>query len=280
MKRFMIIVLGLLVTAIGLLLANDFAVKGLMFCSGVSEAYKMYRLYRMDPVGETAIIGSSRAIGCYASSMLGENVYNYGMDGSRQNETVENLEVLLKRKHLKAVVVNLDPWGMETGPKCGDYSLVDGSLPGFRFFGLLKKSLAQYLNARMAGTKILDRGATLQRLERTSDEWRQIVDRIIPARFSVEAKVWEKYEKLLRGPHVPIVFVIAPASLEWWARYQGAEELEALKTRLSRYPQVKVVDLGDREGKFYDRTNWIDAIHLNQKGAMAFSSTLRNFLIQ
>ena len=90
-------------------------------------------------------------------------------------------------------------------------------------------------------------------------------------------KYYNFFVNLLKGHHVPVDFVIAPASHEWWARYQGTEELEALKTRLSRYPQVKVVDLGDREGKFYDRTNWIDAIHLNQKGAMAFSSMLRNF---
>ena len=160
MKRFLIYVAGLLLVGIVALAVNEITVKYLMAASGSSEAYKMQRLYGTDFEDEIALIGSSRAVACYVPSMIGNRVFDYGLNGSRQNETVEHLEYILNHKqNTKAIIINLDPWGITEGSKRGDYRFVAGRKDidwadrywGLRCFGLLKGALADWINSVRTG---------------------------------------------------------------------------------------------------------------------------------
>lgn len=299
MKKFLLSLLGVLGVLAALLLANDAICRGLIFASTGSIQYKMYRLFNERPKGEIAIIGSSRAQGHFVPSVLGENVFNYGLDGSSQYETVLHLHALIARNDTAPIVVNFDPWGLGGGNLKGDYSLasnradvptaaqklppLDASTwPGVRFWGKLRASAANALNAKMGGTKHIDNGAILQRISRNDAEWARINANLKATNFGVNAAVWIDLESCLNAPHPPIYFVISPISPAWYERFAAEHEnvdaLANLVTRLRSFPNVRVIDLMTDARERFPQSTFFDPTHLNEAGARQFSEELKTIL--
>lgn len=296
MKKFLLSLLGILAALVVLLLANDAICRALIFVSTGSIQYKMYRLFNERPKGEIAIIGSSRAHQHFVPSIFGDNFFNYGMSGSEMCETVLHLNAIIARGEDTPIFVNLDPWGIKGSELQGDYSLasnradvptaaqklppLDASTwPGARFWGKLRASAANALNAKMSGTKCIDRGSMLQRISRNEAEWAHINANLKVAKFGVDDAIWTDLESVLNAPHPPIYFVISPISPAWYELF-GSEQsningLANLVARLKSFPNVQVIDIMTDARDRFPQSTFFDPTHLNESGARQFSEELK-----
>ena len=294
MKRFLILLAVLIVVIASLLIVNDRLVKYLVFTSSNANMYRMCRLFN-EQFDEVAIVGSSRAEANFAPTEIGDNVFNYGISGSLQGETLVHLKALIRRGGDCPILINLDPWGIGGLDSIqGDYRLVDSELlqevkalkpmswddrmPGLRFYGKFRTALADWINAKFSGTRTIDHGAILQRLSRTEREWKYMIERCKPPRFAINDDVLRDYEKLLSGKHPPIVFILSPIAKPWYDRWNGQGDLADLLVRLSRYPNTYVIDLCTPNIGAYDLEMFMDLTHLNEKGARRFSKELKEKL--
>ena len=302
MKRFLLIMLGVVVWVVAWVMIYDQVNVWLVRHAPGNSAYKLERLLLSADVSETPILGSSRAETCYAPSVLGTNVFNYGISGSCIRETLFHLRLVLERKTTGDVIVNLDPWGFayygkeKTSGFAGQYGLVavnsevrqklpDGLvslsdwLPGIRFQGCLRANLTAWLNARKAVTKKVDQGAALIKRSRTEEEWRVIDMELKVEPFAgpdAEAQAeLDQIEKLLKErPRVRVFWVVAPASPSWKRLYKGEGELERfLKGLQGQNHAVNLLMDGD-----FGVADFADPTHLNLDGATKFSKKLKQYI--
>ena len=264
-----------------------------------NSAYKLERLLTKAEISETPILGSSRAEACYAPSVLGTNVFNYGISGSGIRETLFHLRMVLDRKKSGDIIVNFDPWGFAyygteeiTGFK-GQYGLAavqsnvrkelpEGLialcdwLPGIRFQGCLRANLSAWINAQKAVVKMVDHGAALAMRSRTEQEWKVINATLKPESFgepNAEAREeLEMIERLLKKrPNVRVFWVVAPVSPSWKRLYTGERELESFLSGLKN--QHRVINLLMDNG--FDTEDFVDPLHLNLQGATKFSELVK-----
>ena len=302
MKRFLLIMLGIVAWVVAWVAIYDQVNVWLVRHAPGNSAYKIERLLTKAEMSETPILGSSRAETCFVPSVIGTNVFNYGISGSCIRETLFHLRLVLERKMVGDIIVNLDPWGFAfygTEKKSGftgQYGLaavefhvrkelpeglvsLSDWLPGVRFQGRLRANLTAWLNARKAVTKKVDYGATLLMQSRTAEEWKVINAALKAEPFAgpdVEARVeLDQIENLLgERPKVRVFWVVAPASPSWKQLYKGEHDLERFLTGLQG--QNHVVNLfldGD-----FGVDDFADPTHLNLEGATKFSKKLKQYI--
>ena len=267
-----------------------------------NSAYKLERLILNADASETPILGSSRAETCYAPSVLGTNVFNYGISGSCIRETLFHLRLVLERKATGDIIVNLDPWGFayygeeEKSGFAGQYGLVAINsevreklpaglvslldwLPCVRFQGYLRANLTAWLTARKEVLKKVDHGATLLMRSRTAEEWKVIDAALKPESFvgpNAEAQAeLDRMENLLKErPGVRVFWVVSPASPSWRRLFTGEGELEQfLKSLQGQNHAVSFLTDGD-----FCIDDFTDPTHLNLEGAKKFSQKLKQYI--
>ena len=293
MKRFLLCVGCLFLATVGLLMANDQLNLWLVLSSTGTSRYKMRRLFVESHPGEIPIIGSSRARHSYATSLLSTNAFNYGLNGSGQNETLVHLQAILAKGESSLCIVNLDPWGFCRKKVVGDYSLAKGPLPsslelaegehlldripGLRFYGCLRANLTEFIGEKYGiGAKRIDRGAVLSIVERSRAEWDYIIRTKAPKTYEVDPEVFQEYRRTLQSNNrVEIVFVLAPIPAEWWDSFAGKTALRDLCDQLATIPHVTVIDLCTVNLGAFDFSLFMDDQHCNAKGAVRFTQQLR-----
>ena len=299
MKRFLLIMFCIVIWVMAWVMVYDQVNVCLIRHAPGTYAHKIERLLLNVDASEIPILGSSRAETCYAPSVLGTNVFNYGISGSCIRETLFHLRMVLERKTTGDIIVNLDPWGFvyygteKTSGFAGAYGLaslnsdvrkklpeglvaLSAWLPGVRFQGRLRSNLAAWLNTRKAVTKKVDQGAALLKRSRTEEEWKEIDASLKPESFTgpnAEAQAeLDAIEALLNErPGVRVFWIVAPASPSYKRLYQGEHELEHFLKSL--HGQNRVMNLLMDEDFGVD--DFADPTHLNLQGAVKFSSKLK-----
>ena len=302
MKKFLLIMFGIVVWVVAWVAVYDAANVWLVRHAPGNSAYKLERLLSSRNLGggrETPVLGSSRAEACYVPSVLGTNVFNYGISGSCVRETLFLLRMALERKNEGTIIVNLDPWGFayygteKRSGFAGQYGLaavqsavrrqlppglvsLSSWLPGIRFQGRLRANLTAWINTRKSVMKKIDQGATLIKRSRTEGEWKVIDAEIKPETFgqpNAEARVeLDLIDKILkRRPAVRIFWVVAPASPSWNRLYTGEHELKRFLDSL--HGQNRVINLW--AGSDFGTSDFADPTHLNLQGAVKFSRLLK-----
>lgn len=295
MKKFLLSIAAILGVVIALLLANDALCKAMIFSSTGTPQYKMWRLFEGYPKGEIAILGSSRAQSGIVPSIIGDNVFNYGLDGSTQYETVLHLHAVVARRDTAPIIVNLDPWGIHGNELRGDYSLVtkrahiptaEQKLPvvnwdaysGARFFGQLRPIVSKWLNSKISGTKAIAEGAIITKDSLNDNEWKTVMQKFDSPAFEVNAEVMKDFDAILTKPHAPIIFVISPVTRFWYEKFASDESnvsgLTKLIARLGAYQNTVVIDLMTTNVEKYSNAEFFDPTHLNEHGARRFSEEL------
>lgn len=296
-KRFLLFVSAIVAAVAAMMLANDALNKRLALSSHSSPQYKMWRLFANPEKGEIPILGSSRAEAGFAPKEISEEAFNYGLSGSTFRETAFHLEEVLSRKDCRLAIVNLDPWGLGAASSfIGDYRFAAGAgrvrreplarlpalerIPGVRSHGRTRLALSDWLNERLAVTKTMERGAILQRISRSADEWKIIASKSPDEyQFAVDAATKAILERLLRSNgSCQIVFVLSPVSQIWLGRFHRFQELRSLVAWLESFDRVAVLAfLSPGEG--YGMEEFMDPTHLNEHGARRFSRELRTALL-
>ena len=294
MKKFLIFVVLVLLAAIVMMIANDALNRYLIFSSSNSNPYKMFRLFNNREKGEIPILGSSRAEAGFAPLELSEQAFNYGLSGSSMRETAFHLKAVLSRDEGGLVIVNLDPWGLGNGAFQGKYRFVAENplvksepkikvpliekIIGLRFHGETRKNLAECMNNRLAVTKTMERGAILQRISRSDDEWTYIISNCGSRSCSCNEETKEMLgEILVANTRYNVVFVVSPIAKPWWDKFTGHAELSELEEWLGRFPHVYVINHGSTSND-YDLSEFMDLTYLNEDGARRFTRELKALL--
>ena len=295
MKKFLRFSLLVLATTVAMMLANDTLNRYLIFSSSNSNSYKMQRLFANKGKGEIPILGSSRAETGFAPKEISGKAFNYGLSGSSARETVFHLKVVLSRPDKGLVIVNLDPWGLGNGNFRGDYRFVANNplvksepkirvplfdrLPCIRFQGKTRSNLAQCMNNRLAVTKIMENGATLQRLSRNKTEWDYIISKCEPHGCTCDEETKSILADILsRNTRHEIVFVVSPIAKPWLERFTGVKMLTEIEEWLRGFPHVHVIGFAETAHS-YELSDFMDLTHLNESGARYFSRKLKVRLV-
>lgn len=281
MSRFLKFVALVFACTVALALINDFACRWFISQSTGNPIYKMERLWQSGDKDEIAIVGSSRAQANYVPSLIGTNCFNYGCDGQGYAETLFHLTALKARGGDAPIIINFDPWWITISKEAdyvGDYRLAPNSgrvcgvdaIPGIRFYGYLRKSVTDWLNARAAVTKVIDNGAVLIKTSRSSSEWEVINRKQEPYSFRRDQESCSAFKKILRefGPR-KVYVVVAPCSKRFMELFEGRDEFDCYMKELDDVPNVTVVNMfGDY--RFTD-ADFVDTTHLNMDGASKFT---------
>ena len=296
MKRFLLVCAGLLGFYAALACVNDCCVLWLMRHSPSCSAAKIERAVKGGEGEAIAIFGSSRALGNYMPSAFSTNAFNYGVNGMSLNEALILVEQYLRHNSSDStIIINLDPWGFadpDTVHFAGDYRLaarirsvresipnlslswVDW-VPGFRFQGQLRKSLAEYLNAREAYTKKIDNGAELLLNSRTETEWATIKRKLKPYFFFCNSRCEEQVESLYakQGRH-RIVWVVTPTCSAYHVLHQNPSTMKEFLVRQTQRPNVVVANQFDAFSDYQD-IFFADPTHFNVTGSEKFTQELK-----
>ena len=295
MKRFLVICAVLSFFYAVLALAYDGCVVWLMRHSPSCSATKIERAVKGGEGEAIAIFGSSRALGNYMPSILATNSFNYGVNGMTLNESLILVDQYLSHNSSDSmIIINLDPWGFadpDTLHLVGDYRLAGRRqsirtsipalklswtdwMPGFRFQGALRKSLAEYVNARKAYTKKIDNGAELLLNSRTESEWKTIQKGLARYSFLCNAQCGEQLQSLYlkQGCH-RIVWVVAPTSAYHHKLHENSKDMATFLIRQSKHPNTYVINLFDSVQDYPDAF-FADPTHYNIKGAEKFTKIL------
>ena len=285
MNRFLRFMGIVFICTIILALINEWACRWLISQSTGNPIYKMERLYGNADNNEIAIVGSSRAQAHYVPSLISTNCFNYGCDGQSFGETLFHLSALKKRGGGAPIIVNFDPWWSTISGSDGsfvcDYRLAPQSgrvhgvdaIPGIRFYGCLRKSVTDWLNAKQSVTKVIDNGAVLQKHSRSASEWKVINEKLIPRSFVRDEEACLKFKKVLSGLSPRKVYVvIPPCSTRFMDLFKGLDVLCQYMKELDSIPNVTVVNM--LVDKRFSQADFVDTTHLNIEGAYKFTSFL------
>ncbi len=299
MRHLLYFVLSLMIITVSALALNDVLNQQLVLNSTAAPSYKTHRLFLTPPNEELPILGSSRAQAHYVPSLLSPNAFNYGIDGSGMYETLFHLKQAIRNQTKGPIIINLDPWGFHgeyTPCLMADYLLAAQSptvqeelfgchtlsadyWPGIRFYGTLRKNLASWMNNRKAITKRVDNGAVLLLTSRNATEWQHINEHIHTQTFSF-APSWEApLNECCTQTTRPLIWVIGPTAPKWREQFNGLSQLHKFIEYLKSYPNNYVIDLYTPTID-YTESDFADATHLNEKGAIRFTTQLKDSLHQ
>lgn len=298
MKRFLLACAFLACFTVGVCALYDFGVLWMMRRSPSCVATKMERAMKGGQGEDLAIFGSSRALGNYVPSLLSTNAFDYGVNGMTLNETLIVVRRYMELNKTATILINLDPWGFESPERVrfvGDYRLAALNaevresvlgrglkwtdwLPGFRFQGALRSSMAEYLNARLAATKQIDCGAELLLNSRTESEWAVISKDIKPWDFKrIEGCDKELDALYSEQGDRKIVWVVSPVAPSKYEKFAGQKGLSEFLSEQASRQNVSVINLLDQQS-LIDYPLFADPTHFNVKGAELFTEMLKTRL--
>lgn len=290
MRRFLKYIGLIFACTVLLALVNDWACRWFISQSTGNPIYKMERLWQSGNKDEIAIVGSSRAQSNYVPSLISTNCFNYGCDGQGYAETLFHLTALKARGGDAPIIINYDPWWVTISKDVnyvGDYRLAPKServsdvdaIPGIRFYGYLRKSVIDWLNAKAAVTKVIDNGAVLLKNNRSRSEWEFINGKQKPYSFTLDEESCAHFKEILNGFAPRKVYVVvAPCSKRFMEVFEGRYEFAQFMDKLNDLPNVSVVNmLGD--DRFTD-ADFVDTTHLNMNGSRKFSQLLKEDILR
>lgn len=293
MKKFFgVIVLLLCVTLVAMWINDTINVR-LILSSTANTAYKTHRLFIEQPENEIGIFGSSRALLHYVPPKISTRAFNYGCNGSAMNETLFLVKQGIRNKGIAPIIINLDPWGFPKDHEITyrlNYQLaLENDLlrtvlpetqtqfkercPGIRFHGALRSNLATYLNTMRSVTKEIVAGASLELNSRTAEEWQKINVKSKEWDFYCDAVYQKELDEIYSSTSRPIIWVIGPVAPVMRSKFKGQAELNAFITKQRLNENVYVVDLYSPTSD-WNEDLFVDATHLNKKGAIRFTELL------
>lgn len=285
----------LLLLGAGVMIFNYIFEKKIILNSQISGAYKVNRIINETHPDEIPIFGSSRSIMGLIPDSLGNNYFNYGINGAYYNVTIFFLEEECKKKKKNPyIILNLDPFGLRNG--IGDIAsyvhnashpavkaLLDSTyrpyfnIPLMKYFGFYETYYRLYLRDR-SDEKISLSGATFERKPLPKPDF----DRMVAERndgqptFEMDPMLRNRLIQIITAnPQRQFVFVIAPYHPSCrMADYMP--RLDSLCHELSTYKNVRIFNMGKMA---LDNDKYFNTSHINFDGAVLFTQAFKDSLI-
>lgn len=259
-------------------------------------AYKINRIISNSDENEIPIIGSSRAEASFIPELLGENYFNYGLEGTQENVMLFFIkEECKKKKKSPLIILNIDLDGINT--KSGDLSnylynsdnegvkKIIGekwethfSFPFIKYIGQFENYLRYYLNNKIQLTKYSGKGAFIDKVVLPQ----KMMDELIEYRrknqdvFLNEPELTKDFFEAIRAnKDRKFVFVIPPYHSCYFANYKNPEDAKAFVSELRALQNARVFDFSS---VIYPDSLFINTTHLNYNGAVRFTKEFKDSL--
>ncbi len=297
-KRFIVKILApfLIIVGVAGWIFNYFFEQQIILKSQISGAYKVNRIISETHPNEIPIFGSSRAIMGLIPDSLGNDHFNYGINGAYFNVTLFFLEEECKKKKARPqIIINLDPFGLRNG--IGDISsylynagnpeikeLLDTvykpyfGIPVLKYYGYYENYYRIYLTNRIGSDKVANNGAMYERNTMPKKDFDKMVAERNDAMplYEMNDVLKNKLFSIISGhPERYFIFVISP----YHSSCRMADSLDKLNEDLCRqlvsYKNVKLFDCGKlplTDDMFFNPS------HLSYKGAIVFTKAFKDSL--
>lgn len=297
-KRYIVKIVCPVVLLVGIIAATfTFLFEWKIILSNEScGAYKINRIITNEDANEIPILGSSRAEASFIPELLGENYFNYGLEGTQENVMLFFIkEECKKKKNSPLIIANIDLDGINT--KTGDLanylynSTHEGvkqlmadryeahfSFPFIKYIGQFENYFRYYLNNRIQLTKYSNKGAFIDKVVLP----KKMMDELIEYRrknqdvFLNEENLKEEFFKTIKAnPNRQFVFVIPPYHSCYFTNYKNPEDAKAFVNELRALSNARVFDFSS---VVYPDSLFINTTHLNYKGAVRFTKEFKDSL--
>ena len=259
-------------------------------------AYKVNRILNETDPHEIPIFGSSRAEGCFLPDSLGKNFFNYGLAGTKYDVTLFFLEQeCKKKKNTPWILLNFDLDGLlhglgdianyipnsDRGPVrdlLGNEYKPYFSIPFLKYYGRYETYLRSYLNKRIELTKVINKGAAIEKNELPKKEFDLLVSqrKYLETSFACDTLLKKKlFQIIAANGNRSFVFVISPYHSSFFEKFMNPADAAKFIDSLRTYKNVTVFDFSKMP---LADSMFLNTSHINFKGAKVFNKSLRDSL--
>jgi len=253
---------------------------------------KIDRILTLQDVEEIPILGSSRAEGNFVPSIIGKEVYNYGIAGTQANIWLYFLEQELKKNKIGPIIINFDLIGLisEDGNilnyiphwhMAQDIIENEGkfyyNIPFIKYFGEYENYLVKYLQEKTGFSTIIDNGAVLQTNKLTMAKFKEMAIRREKTKeeSSINSKLATKFDSLISSTKRTIILVVAPYHKSCFNENANFGRSNEYLNRLKKNNNIRIFDL---RNFIQDDNLFLNTTHLNSEGAIKFSKKIKELL--
>ncbi|MEO8590287.1 MAG: hypothetical protein ABI432_13015 [Flavobacteriales bacterium] len=268
---------------------DEVVMRAFVMPSRSAGAYKIQRMFEEEDPTEVAILGSSRAAGCYVPDLINRNAFNYGIERTEHGFVEVMLERELRKARTTPIIVNWDYEFFRT--EVGNMAHFVPNLhhaeisayargemhwyhrvPGLRFFGLYGEYFKTRMGERSTGNVRSD-GGVFDNTPASTERFSRMITRRFRSRdvWTDPTGVDSTFLRLLRSSSRPIVIVVAPYHASYFANYKGMEAATEYLRMLDALPNITVLDFGRYP---LPDDHFFNTSHVNYRGAQVFSAAL------
>ena len=269
-----------------------FMEKEIILGSSSNGAYKINTIINSIDPHEVPIIGSSRAQGSLIPDSLGDQVFNYGMDGTGMNIHLFILQQELKKHKTTPIILNIDMRGIGYGNGDLSYFLYNSSnselenatgitfplvrkIPFIKYYGFFENYFAAYLTEKINFTKVSNKGGSFEINQRDSLNFQKNIRERLenPEKFEEDEKLTHQFETLLKENGArKIYLVISPYHKTYLQSYIGLQDFNKFLEKFKQFPNISVLDFSNLD---LPDSCFFNTSHLNYIGAKRFSHLLK-----
>ena len=288
------IFLNLLIVALIGLIIDYLFLNHIILKTKSLPAYKYYRMLNENNENEIPIFGSSRAGGSYVPSLISQDVFNYGMDGSNFCSILFLLDKELDKDKESDVIINFDLDGLffskeppfkvipiyKEAKYIIDAENIFYNVPFVRFFGSYLYYIRFYLRTHLLFTQLYDGGGLFKIQKKSKIKFQQEIElrKQTYRNFENNQDVIKKLFDMISKTDRKIWFIIAPYHASFLDNLSdnSKKETKRFMHEIKKFGNVEFLDyrtlFSESEDYFFDTT------HITYEGAKAFSKIIKNRL--
>ena len=296
MKKFLKLLFSVLIAGLCLTLIIIYVMDKAVFEKSETLPFqKIDKYYSSDRKFNMGILGSSRAQGNYVPSILNSrgSVQNFGLAGTGNKIWYYMLLDELQNSSSMKLIVSIDlsakpikngkdfdyNYYLKLPRKTKLYEALEPATKGqmlpkpIFYFGVMKGFSAESLKDYINLTNINDNGFKGKTNTISQEQFQTLVGKQSSIKVKFDSDLWKKTFEKIKTSQDTVYFVLAPSYNKIIERINYTEFKDGMEELASNYPTVYFYDFSN---SINEKNLFYDPEHLNYKGAVKFSTMLKD----
>jgi len=266
--------------------------KFIIFESEISGAYKVNRILNYTFEKETIIVGSSRARGGIVPEIVGNNVFNYGIDGTGYNYINFVLHKELNKRKKTPIIIVLDYEWDKLGIGETQYYIPNSNnpfvsklfkdrfsfyhyIPFFKYFGYYEENTKYFINNQINLSKYNNNGGSFELFKNPEHLFNMFVNDRQKSKLYFTGNNITVFDSLVKSTKRDILIAILPYHKSYLESIVNENDIKNFKDSLLNYKNIKLFDYSKLE---LNDSLYFNTTHLNYDGAKHVSMKFRKDL--